>query len=546
MKVNPLTQIDFYKADHRRQYPEGTELVYSNFTPRSTKHAKKVKGTDDKITFFGLQYFIKYYLIECWNEGFFKRPKEEVVAEYKRRMDTSLGKDAIPVDHIEGLHDLGYLPILIRALPEGVAVNERVPVFTIENTHPKFFWITNYLESVASAMNWRPCTSATIARKYRSIMEEWALRTVGDSSFVDFQGHDFSFRGMGGIQDAVMSGAGHALFFKGSDTVPAIDFLEDYYNANAEEEMILVSVPASEHSCMSMGSKEGEFETFKRFITELYPKGIVSVVSDTWDYFKVLTDYLPRLKDEIMSREGKTVCRPDSGVPIDIIAGKSIEIFRYDQGALMEALSLGFTYVKFKDSYYRLEDQTQLGHGVRMVNPVEAASLTKAEIAELEGSVGTLWGVFGGTRNDKGYRQLHPSIGLIYGDSITLETTPRIFARLAAKGFASTNVVLGIGSYTYVYNTRDTYGFAMKATAGRVNGEFREIFKDPKTDDGVKKSARGLLAVQIIDGEYTLVDQVSPEVAGSQSELKPVFQDGQLLVDHTLYDVRKRAEASLS
>ena len=111
--INPLTAIDFYKADHRRQYPEGTEFVYSNFTPRSDNHSNTGLPY---IIFFGLQYFMKSFLIDCWNENFFKRPKEEVVAKYKRRMDNSLGPDAITVEHIAELHDLGYLPIKIKAL----------------------------------------------------------------------------------------------------------------------------------------------------------------------------------------------------------------------------------------------------------------------------------------------------------------------------------------------------------------------------------------------------------------------------------------------
>ena len=144
MKLNPLNAIDYYKADHRRQYPEGTTLVCSNLTPRSDKLSNiPADQFDHRIVFFGLQYFVKHFLIDTWNAEFFEKPKAEVVAKYKRRMDTSLGVGAIPVDHIEALHDLGHLPICIKALPEGSAVPIKVPVLVIYNTHPDFFWMTN-------------------------------------------------------------------------------------------------------------------------------------------------------------------------------------------------------------------------------------------------------------------------------------------------------------------------------------------------------------------------------------------------------------------
>lgn len=251
MKTNPLTLIDGYKADHRRQYPVGTELVYSNFTPRTTRHAPKVDGVDNKIVFFGLQYLIKWLLIETFNDGFFKQPKDKVVKRYKRRMDNYLGKDAVPIEHIAELHDLGYLPISIRALPEGATVNEKVPLFVIENTKPGAFWLTNYLESILSNMIWKPCTSATTARKYRILLTKYAKLTGGDVNFIAFQAHDFSFRGMSSPQDAVMSGAGHMTSFAGTDSVPAIDFVEDYYSADSDKELVGCSVPATEHSVMT-------------------------------------------------------------------------------------------------------------------------------------------------------------------------------------------------------------------------------------------------------------------------------------------------------
>jgi nicotinamide phosphoribosyltransferase len=533
---NPLTKIDFYKADHRRQYPEGTSLVYSNFTPRKSR----IEGIDH-IVFFGLQYVVLEFLLGEWQRNFFNRPKEQVVARYKRRMDNALGKDAIPVDHIEALHDLGYLPLEIKALPEGTLVPMKVPVFTIRNTRSEQYWLVNYLETVLSNKIWKPITSASIAFKFRQNFEKYYRETVNSTgegnAAIMWQGHDFSYRGMSGDEDACTSGAGHLLSFFGTDTVPAIDFLEYYYSANSDEEIVGGSVPATEHSVMCMGNKDGEFETFRRLICDLYPSGIVSIVSDTWDYWQVINDYLPRLKEEILSRSGsplgvdKVVIRPDSGDPYRIICGYFPEEYHYDE----------------KDGvFYSHETGRRL------------------ETWEIEGSIERLWQSFGGSTTPQGYRQICPKIGLIYGDSISLQRQVQILEGLKRKGFASTNVVLGIGSFTYEYQTRDTFGFAMKATYGELIeykrelvGEYqneskysekvvaREIYKDPKTDDGTKKSARGLLAV-VEDDEHNLVlkDRCSwKEEKGGL--LQTVFLDGKLVITTSLSEIRNRLNSYL-
>ncbi len=478
--MNPLLLTDGYKVDHRRQYPDNTTLVYSNWTPRKSR----IDGVEE-VVFFGLQYFIKKYIMHDFEEYFFKCPKAEVVAKYSRRINNYLGENQVGTKHIEDLHDLGYIPMVFKALPEGASVPIRVPMFTMYNTLPEFFWLTNYFETLLSAVVWLPCNSATIAKQYRLVLDKYANETSSIPEFVDWQGHDFSMRGMGGIEAAVTSAAGHLLSFTGTDTIPAIEFFEEYYNANSDLELIGGSVAATEHSVMCMGTTEGEYETFKRLICEIYPKGIVSIVSDTWDLWKVLTDYLPRLKQEIVSREGKVVIRPDSGDPADIICG----------------------------------------------NPNGKNENEKKGVIEL------LWDVFGGTTNSRGFKELVPQIGAIYGDSITVERATNICERLKQKGFASTNVVLGIGSFTYQYNTRDTFGFAMKATYGEVNREGRAIFKDPITDDGTKKSAKGLMKIELENGKYKLLDQVCWEEE-KQGELKEVFRDGKLLIDHTLKDIR--------
>lgn len=489
MKINPLTACDFYKTSHKFQYPKGTELVYSNLTPRSDK----LKNIPDELftgemVFFGLQYYIKNFLIDTWNECFFKRPKSVVVNAYKWRLDNALGPNAVAVDHIEALHDLGYLPIVIRALPEGTCVPMKVPCLVIYNTKPEFFWVTNYLETSLSAVLWKPCVSATTAFHYRLLLNKYAELTGADKEFTKFHGHDFSFRGMSGIEDAALSGAAHLLSFVGTDTIPAIDLIEEYYDADASKELIGCSVPATEHSVCCMGTQAGEQQLFKRLITEVYPNGIVSLVSDSWDFWTVITDYAVKLKDDIMNRDGKTVFRPDSGDPVKIICG----------------------------------------------NPaaVKGSAINK-------GAVECLWNIFGGTTTKEGYRVLDSHVGVIYGDSITLERAENILRRLKAKGFASSNIVFGIGSFTYNLSTRDTYGIAVKSTYGVVNGIGREIFKDPITDNGTKKSAKGLIKVVHNGHRYMLLDQQT-EIDQPDDCLQPVFKDGRLLVDQSIKEIRER------
>ncbi|MDA9773991.1 nicotinate phosphoribosyltransferase [Saprospiraceae bacterium] len=479
--MNPLLYTDGYKVDHRRQYPNNTSLVYSNWTPRKSR----IEGIEE-VVFFGLQYFIKKYMVEDFQKNFFDKPKDEILTKYQRRINNYLGENSVGIDHIAALHDLGYLPVVFKALPEGCSVPIRVPMFTMYNTIPEFFWLTNYFETLVSTTVWLPCNSATLAKQYRKILDNYAEQTSSAPTFVDWQGHDFSMRGMAGLEAAVMSASGHLLSFSGTDTIPAIDFLETYYNADSDKEIIGGSVAATEHSVMCMGTNVGEQETIRRLIKDVYPAGIISIVSDTWDLWKVLTKYLPNLKQEVLSRDGKVVIRPDSGDPVDIICG----------------------------------------------NPDGKSD------AERKGVVQLLWETFGGTTNSKGYKELDSHIGAIYGDSITLERATQICERLKVKGFASTNVVLGIGSFTYQYNTRDTFGFAMKATYGEVDNEGREIFKDPITDDGTKKSAKGLIRIDHIDGKYVMTDQVNWEEE-KQGELKEIYRDGKLLIDLSLAEIRE-------
>jgi nicotinamide phosphoribosyltransferase len=506
--MNPLLLTDGYKTGHHQQYPQGTTLVYSNFTPRSNKHAPA--GCDHVVS-FGQQMIMKQ-IHDAFQREFFAKPKEFVCGEMKTELSLYLNTD-YDVSHFEALHTLGYLPIHVKAIKEGSLVGMKVPVLTIYNTHPDFYWVTNYLETIISNLLWKPITSATIAYQYRKVLTKWMEKTDKERAwFIDWQGHDFSMRGMDSVDAVISSGLGHLTSFSGSDSLPAIHGSRKYYG---ETGFVAGSVNATEHSVMCAGGKEDEVETFRRLLNT-YPTGILSVVSDTWDLWKVCTEHVVALKEEIMARDGKLVIRPDSGNPVHILCGYS--------GV----------------------------HGDEYVDPTTPVG---------KGVVELLWDVFGGTVNEQGYKVLDSHIGAIYGDSITIPVAEEICKRLEAKGFASTNVVLGIGSFTYQYNTRDTFGFAMKATyceikhwdvaTERLNEtsnknanpewiEGREIFKNPITDDGMKKSATGLLAVfkDENNGAYQLHDHCDWETEANGA-LQTIYNNGTFSNQTTLTEIRE-------
>lgn len=484
-----LLLTDGYKVDHRRQYPAGTTSVFSNFTARNGRDE-----SDTGIIFFGLQAAIQHYLVDYVHDTFFSRPVDEVCAEYETAMLNYLGPNEIGSDHIRALHAEGVLPLDIYAVPEGMFVPYGVPCLTVENTDPRFFWLTNYIETLLSSALWVSTTSATTAFKYRILLEDWASLTGSPIEFVTWQGHDFSFRGMSSPESAIASGMGHLTSFSGTDTIPAIAAAQHYYDAPA---LVGGSVPATEHSVMCasgvMESVEAEIALDRRLITEIYKAGIVSIVTDTRDFFETITVGAAALKDDILGRDGKTVFRPDSGDPVKIICGDP--------------------------------------------DAPEGSP-------EAKGAVQCLYEIFGGTMTDTGYIVLDSHVGLIYGDSINLDRALRILSGLAEKGFASANIVFGIGSFTYQFVTRDNHGFAMKATWCQISGEEHLIYKDPKTHSGQsKKSARGRVAVAVQGGIPVLVDGLDFTEWNSAANwdlLRLVFRNGEMRKFTTFEEIREQ------
>lgn len=497
--MNPLFLTDFYKIGHVKQYPVGTTRVYSNYTPRSSRVAGQ-KG----MIFFGLQYYMIKYLWGYWDKYFFQVPLNKILDEYKEVISATLGDKNPKTDHIEALHELGYLPLKIYALPEGTECPLGCPALVIYNTVDHAYWLPNFLETSLSNVIWRACTSATTAKRFRNVFIKWA-KASGEEDLgpVDWMGHDFSYRGMAGLEDAMLSGMAHLLSFNGTDTIPAVIGAHDYYNSAYS---CGGSVNATEHAVMCAGTKDNEQETFRRLMQDVYPTGILSIVSDTWDLWKVLTKYVPELRSLIFDRDGKIVIRPDSGKPTNILCG----------------------------DLDRAEDNGE-EYG-RAVHPA------------YEGVLRLLAEAMGLDTNRKGLPLIN-KMAAIYGDGISVDVAEETLRRTVTElKMSPYNLVFGIGSYTYCFVTRDTYGQAMKATAVVINGKLINIFKKPITDDGGKTSHLGIPTVYRTEESteehpnYFVVQESKPEDLDNCAFLK-VFEDGHIPNMHSFADIRKRVRS---
>ena len=525
-----LFYSDGYKVGHKKMLAKGTTRLYGTWIPRSTKYAP---GGIKKILSMGQQLVVRW-LHDEFTEHFFSQPRF-VATQFGNDMSMYLGME-YDASHFEALHDLGYLPIRIKALPEGIETNPNIPHMTFINTVDGFAWLTLYLETIISSLAWKPATSATIALQYRRNLVEWVMKTDPTNAWlIPYLAHDFSARGLS-PWDMLSSGLGHASSFRGSDSIIVIPGARYFYDESYHE-VAINSVNASEHSVSTTKIFTcGEQQMIADWLVD-FPKGILSIVSDTFDLWKLITEYLPANKEAIMARDGKLVIRPDSGDPVDIICGIPNELLKPVNGEYGEA------FLRQQNYHYKT-------HDTPCVWP-----------SERKGVIELLWDIFGGTINEQGYKVLDPHIGAIYGDSITLDRQILIYERLAAKGFASTNIVLGVGSYTYQMNTRDTLGFAAKGAwfeveelsdriTTNVDGTYEQqyenvgydIFKDPVTDNGTKKSLKGRCAVHLVDGEYVVKTQCT-EQEEKEGLLHTIYEDGKFYNQTTLTEIRKRIDS---
>lgn len=507
-KPNTLFYADGYKVGHKAMLAPGTKKLYGTWIPRSLKHGPK--GVT-KVLSFGQQLTVKW-LNDEFEENFFKLPKEQAM-KFAKDMSLYLMLE-YNGDHFAALHDLQYLPIRIKALPEGIETTVNVPHMTFINTVDGFAWLTLYLEIIISSLAWKPMTSATIALQYKRNVTQWVLKTDPNNAWlIPYLCHDFSARGLS-PWDMLSSGLGHASSFRGSDTLIVIPGARYFYN-ESEEEVSINSVNASEHSVSTTKIfTVGERQMILDWLKEI-PKGIFSMVADTfslWQFIEYLKD--PEIKAAVLAREGKLVVRPDSGDPVDIICGLTGNYYQYSDG--------------------RMGSNEPDGNDMIFVPSGKS-------VAEHKGVIELLWDIFGGTINEQGFKVLDSHIGAIYGDSINLERQVQIYERLAAKGFAATNIVLGVGSFTYQMNTRDSLGLAAKGAWFETEESSYDIYKDPITDDGTKKSLKGLIRVDLTESGIEVKQQCTKEEE-SGGLLQIIFENGVFWNITTLTEIRSKID----
>ena len=486
MKTDIMMMLmsDTYKHTHPRMYPQNLTKLVSYLTPR-----KNMSPAFPNMVFFGLQAFLFEYLHDGFREQFFDRPLEDVMDDYDHYMDIQIGIQNTERDRIIALHELGYLPLEIRALPEGTVVNMGIPVVEMTNTHPDFAWVVQWVECILQAELWAPCAYATIGKAYFDLAKKYYEKTT-DGADPHMAMADFGMRGMSCMDDSIRTSAAWLLSFNKTSTIPALPYLDDYYAADCAGNGIGRGAVSTEHSVMGANfAIDGDEITFvKRLLTELYPDTSFSMVSDTYDYWNMVENIIPACKDEIMAHNGKLLIRPDSGDMVEI--------------------------------------------SIRTIEK--------------------LWEVFGGTVNAKGYKELDPHIGLIYGDGCTLNRVAKIYDILEQRGFAANNVVFGVGAFCFhalfdvndlnkmIVVTRDTFGMAMKATYGEFGDKKLFIYKDPKTDEGnLKKSHKGCCAVlPNPEGGFQCLDQFEEWIPDHMTALETVFKDGYLTNPQTFTAIR--------
>lgn len=295
---NLLLLSDSYKVSHHVQYPLNTEIIYSYFESRGGKHKE--------ICFFGLQYFIKKYLIG-------QVVTKEKIEEAKGLYELHFGEGTNLFNEEGWLYILnkygGELPIEIKSIPEGTVLPYKNALFTMVNTDPKCYWLTNFLETLLVQV-WYPMTVATNSREQKKIILNSLIKT-GDPSGVNFKLHDFGYRGVSSVETAGIGGAAHLTQFLGTDTVAALVVARDFYSCKCAG----LSIPASEHSTITAWEKEGEVDAYRNML-EKYSRGLVACVSDSYDIYNATEKiWGEELKDLVMKRDGTLVIRPDSGDP---------------------------------------------------------------------------------------------------------------------------------------------------------------------------------------------------------------------------------------
>ncbi|XP_065918649.1 nicotinamide phosphoribosyltransferase-like [Dysidea avara] len=298
---NLLLITDSYKVSHHKQYPPNTHTVYSYFESRG--------GVYPETVFFGLQYILKKYFVGCV-------VTKEKIAEAKAVYDAHLGPGIFNEEgwlYIVEKHN-GRLPIRIKAIPEGTVVPYKNVLFTVENTDPNCYWLTNYLETILVEV-WYPMTVATQSRAFKEVIAKYLSETADNLEGLPFKLHDFGFRGVSSVETAALGAASHLVNFKGTDTIAGIVMARDYYSCP----MAGFSIPAAEHSTITVWGRDKEVEAYRNMVTQ-FPNGMVACVSDSYNIWeacgKMWGEELKALVEDRGKRDvGPLVIRPDSGDP---------------------------------------------------------------------------------------------------------------------------------------------------------------------------------------------------------------------------------------
>ena len=455
---NLILMTDSYKVTHHRQYPPGTESVFSYFESRG--------GEFSSTVFFGLQYYLKKYLageVIC----------SEQIDEAETLFAQHFGGDKTLFnragwEHIVNEHG-GRLPVSVRAVPEGSVVPVSNVLMTIENTDPACFWLTNYLETLLVQV-WYGSTVATQSREMKQTILDSLVQT-GSSELIDFKLHDFGFRGVSSVETAGVGGAAHLVNFQGTDTVAGLIVARDCYDC----EMAGFSIPAAEHSTQTSWGADHEVDAMRNMLHQ-FPTGLVAVVSDSYDIFNACRNlWGDRLKADVLNRDGVLVVRPDSGDPPEIVC-KVLE---------------------------------------------------------------TLGEAFGTETNDKGFKVLHPKVRVIQGDGIDRAMLSRILEATTAAGWSTDNIAFGSGGGLLQKLNRDTSKYAFKCSDITVNGQHRDVFKQPVTDSG-KRSKAGRVTLVQRDGKFLSIREEEQQPSDT-CQLVEVFRDGELLKEYSREEIRQRA-----
>ncbi|CAI2725887.1 unnamed protein product [Schistosoma spindalis] len=455
---NIILLCDSYKVSHYSQYPAGTEFIYSYFESRGGRFPNSV--------FFGLQYILKKNLVG-------QVVTHEKIDEAKSILLSHFGRDIFNEEGWRYIanHHKGYLPIIIKAVPEGTLVPTKNVLMTVENTDPKCYWLTTYLETILVQV-WYPMAVATNSRAMKQIIVKYLHETADDCS-TEFRLHDFGFRGVSSIESAAIGGTAHLVNFKGTDSLVALLFARRYYNCPTAG----FSIPATEHSAMTVWGEENETNAYSNLLN-LYPDGTFACVSDSYDIWNACSNiWGEALRDKVINRNGTVVIRPDSGDPV-VIMPKVLDI---------------------------------------------------------------LGSKFGYKINSKGYKVLPSCIRVIQGDGVSLESLDPILNSIKIAGWSAENVSFGSGGALLQRLNRDTQKCAFKSSFAIVNGHKIQVSKHPITDPQ-KNSKKGRLTLEKcpITGILITVE----EGCGSPYNdlLIPVYENGVLLKDYTLDEIRERIE----